>query len=291
MGCEQHYIMMRVLLVDDDPVVLRAYQEWLSQHGVQVDTAADGLTATTALHAGKPDVAVLDLMMPKLTGVDVLKFIRSDADLKALPVVVLSNSYMNQLAAEAAALGVQKALLKVRCSPSVLLEAIKEVLTGKAGNADRSLLLAVPEYSPAAPPPPADKRSSERAAPAPQAGDAGTSVTQFQTKARQSFLEGARATCAELRSLCQAVITAPDEATRDVRLESLYRKVHFVAATAGLAECHQLAQMASAFEAMIFELIGKPAAVSPSVLRTIAATVDLLALLFDCARDPDLEHR
>jgi CheY-like chemotaxis protein len=50
------------------------------------------------------DVVVLDLMMPKLSGVDVLKFIRSQGDLKTLPVVVLSNSYMNQLAAEAAEL-------------------------------------------------------------------------------------------------------------------------------------------------------------------------------------------
>ena len=92
-----------------------------------------------------------------------------------------------------------------------------------------------------------------------------------------------------MRSLCQAFATAPNAAERDQRLQDFYRKVHFIAATAGLAECHHLAQMASAFEALLFELIGKPAAVTPSVLRTIASTVDFLALLFDCARDADSE--
>ncbi|HRY98386.1 MAG TPA: response regulator, partial [Bacteroidales bacterium] len=51
----------------------------------QVETAADGLAAINLLRASKPDLVVLDLMMPKLSGVDVLKFIRSQADLKTLP--------------------------------------------------------------------------------------------------------------------------------------------------------------------------------------------------------------
>jgi CheY-like chemotaxis protein len=214
--------------------------------------------------------------MPKLTGVDVLKFIRSEASLEALPVVVLSNSYMNQLAAEAATLGVQKALLKVRCSPAVLLGIINEVLTGESGGEDTSHLLAVPDQSPSAQP------SQAR-------GKAKTATAELHADARRSFLGDARATCKALRGLCQAVITAPTEAERNPCLEELYRKVHSIVAAAGLAECHHLAQMASAFEALLFELVGKPEAVSPSVLRTIAATVDFLALLFDCARDAERE--
>jgi hypothetical protein len=62
-----------------------------------------------------------------------------------------------------------------------------------------------------------------------------------------------------MRSLCQAFTKAPNEAERDLRLQTFYRKIHFVAATAGLAGCHRLAQMASGFEALLFELIGKPA--------------------------------
>jgi CheY-like chemotaxis protein len=254
---------------------------------MQVEAAADGLAAINSLRAGKPDVVVLDLMMPKLTGADVLKFIRSEPDLNALPVVVLSNSYMNQLAAEAAAFGVQKALLKVRCSPALLLRTIREVLEGKPSSDDLSHLLAVPERIPPAPPSPTDRGSAAPAPLAPAPAKAVPTAAEFIAQARRGFLQDGPATCAALRSLCQAVITAPNEAERDLRLQAFYRKVHFIAATAGLAECHRLAQMASVFEAMLFELIGKPASLTPSVLRTAAATVDFLALLFDCARNAD----
>jgi CheY-like chemotaxis protein len=276
--------MRRILLVDDDPIVLRMYEKELSQQGVQVNTAGDGLAAITALHADKPDVVVLDLMMPKLSGVDVLRFIRSQPGLEALPVVALSNSYMNDLAREAAALGVQKALLKIRCSPAILLGAIEDALAGRTTTEDTAQLLAVAEPPPSPPPAPARVASIKRAAPAPAPDEDKPPTAEFQAKARSGFLQSAPATCATLRKLCQAFITAPNETDRDQRLQNLYRKVHFIAATAGLAECHHLAQMASAFEALLFELISKPAAITPSVLRTIASIVDFLTLLFDCAR-------
>jgi CheY-like chemotaxis protein len=92
-----------------------------------------------------------------------------------------------------------------------------------------------------------------------------------------------------MRSLCQSFAAAPNETERSTRLQAFYRKISFITATAGLAECHRLAQMASAFEALLFDLIDKPAAISPSVLRTIASTVDFLALLFDYAREADVE--
>jgi CheY-like chemotaxis protein len=247
------------------------------------------MAAIQALHVARPDVVVLDLMMPRFTGVDVLKFIRSEPKLKTLPVLVLSNSYMNQLAAEATALGVQKALLKIRCSPSVLLGIIKEVLAGKSSTEDESYLLAVPDRAPAAPPPPVRGLPINRPSPAPAPSEAPTPATEFQTKARRSFLQTAPTTCAAMRSLCQTFATAPNDTERDQRLQNLYRKVHFIAATAGLAQCHHLAQMACAFEALLFELISRPASITPSVLRTIASTVDFLALLFDCARDSDTE--
>lgn len=281
--------MKRIMLVDDDPVVLKLYQDWLSRHEVEVTTASDGLAAINALRAGRPDVVVLDLMMPKLTGVDVLKFIRSDARLKALPVVVLSNSYMNHLAAEAATIGAQKALLKVRCSPPVLLGIINEVLAGGPGAGDASDLLAAPAQSARG------RSSSRRSNPTgrlghrTEASEAGGATAGLQTRTREGFLKDARAICTALRSLCQAVVNAPTGAERNQCLQALYRKVHFLVAAAGLAECHSLAQMASAFEALLHELVGKPEAVSPSVLRTVASTVDFLALLFDCARDAEPE--
>ena len=281
--------MRRILLVDDDPLVLQIYQDGLARLGVHVTTAGDGLAAIQALRDHKPEVMVLDLVMPKFTGVDVLKFIRSDAALKTLPVIVLSNSYMNELVAEAADLGVQRALLKVCCSPSILLATINDVAAGRASNHDTSLLLVVPDQSPPSREPPGRREEPVPVAAPPPSGAAQTTTAEFHAKARHSFLQNARATCTSLRTICQDFTGAPNPAGHEQRLQALYRKVHFIAATAGLAKCHRLAQMSSAFEALLFELGNKPAATTPSVLRTITSTVDFLALLFDCAHDPDPE--
>src|SRR5947208_16789485 len=82
--------MKQLLLVDDDAVIMRAYRDRLSAHGFQVNTAQDGLTAIAILRAAKPDLVVLDLMMPNLSGVDVIKFILSQLRLVDIPVVSLS---------------------------------------------------------------------------------------------------------------------------------------------------------------------------------------------------------
>jgi CheY-like chemotaxis protein len=286
----------RVLLVDDDPVILRLYQERLAQQGMEVDTAADGLAAISRLRSNKPDVLVLDLMMPKLGGVDVLKFIGAQSDLKSLPVVVLSNSYMGQVAGNAAELGVQAALLKIRCSPSLLLATIHDVLAGKPGGNGSSQLLAAPNQPASGTQPSPSARPVKAHAPAaapppgPPPSRATFEVADAEAKAHRSLIESAPATSAAMRHLCQAFVKATTEKDRNLCLQNLGRRVHFTAAIAGLAGCRRLAQMTSAFEALLCELLGKPAAVTPSVLRTVEGTVDFITQLFDSASrsEPDL---
>jgi CheY-like chemotaxis protein len=218
----------------------------------------------------------------------VLKFIRSEASLKDLPVIVLSNYYMSDLAQVADALGVQKALLKTRCSPSVLFGIINDILAGKSSSEHESDLLGVPGQNAAARQMPVEPRLAGSKAPAPPLGEPEIAAHEYQAEARSIFLRNAPATCAAMRSLCKDFETAPNWAEKDQRLRDFYRKIHFITATAALAECHRLAEMGSAFEALLFELIGKPAALSPSVLRTIASTVEFLALLFDRALEGDV---
>ncbi len=267
--------MKTILLVDDDPLVLRLYQEGLTNQGVRVEAASDGVAAIQALRKTRPDLVVLDLMMPRFTGVDVLKFIRGPGTLGDLPVVVLSNSYANDVARQAVALGVQKALLKVRCTPSSLIEVINDILSGKSSIVDSSFQLAVPKESPEA----LRSMSALKAVEAEMESD--SSAIKFQAKARRSLLENAPATYASLRSLCQAVTSASSEAERGIQIQNFSRKLHFIAGAAGLAGCHQLAQMASAFEALLFELTNKQQYMSPSVSRTIASAVDFIGKLFD----------
>lgn len=274
----------KVLLVDDDPLVRLIYRDGLAKCGFEVEAAEDGLAALKLLAASKPDLVVLDLMMPKFSGVDVLRFIRSKPEIANVPVVVLSNSYMNELSSQAEKVGVEKSLLKSRCTPLLLAGVINDLLTGEVLAGDTSLLEpATTAQSPAsANEPVATEIVPESVADKP-------AVSDFLPKIHRDFLTSSASTCEAIRSLCRAFTNAESDAQRDVRLEDFYRKVHYVTATAGLAQCHEIALLSSAFEALLFELIKKPAFISDSVLRTATFTADFLIRLFDAAREVSAE--
>lgn len=135
--------MHTLLLVEDDAIIRHLYRAKFVSAGFQVEVAEDGMKAVKLLAMLKPDLVVLDLMLPILSGVDVLKFIRSRAELKAVPVILLSEGYMSDLAQAAAAVGVEQSLLKSACTPNLLLGIIDDVLAGRPSVIDPSLRLAV----------------------------------------------------------------------------------------------------------------------------------------------------
>ena len=135
--------MKTIFLVEDDPVVVKVYAAKFEREGFHVEVAQDGLVALRMLTTAKPDIMVLDLMMPKLNGVDVLKFVRSNPALKEIPVIILSNAHMTPLAQEAAAIGAERALLKSSCTPGQLINVINDLLSGKAVESDPSNRLGV----------------------------------------------------------------------------------------------------------------------------------------------------
>ena len=139
--------MITIFLVEDDTVVVQVYRAKLVREGFAVEVAEDGLVAVKMLPAVRPDVVVLDLMMPKLSGVDVLKYIRSTPALKETPVIILSNAHMTRLGQEAAAIGAERSLLKSSCTPSQLINVINDLLSGKAVESDPSNRLGVPAPS------------------------------------------------------------------------------------------------------------------------------------------------
>jgi CheY-like chemotaxis protein len=286
--------MKRVLMVDDDPVLLRMYQQGLRKHDLLVETAADGLSAVNSLRSSRPDLAVIDLMMPRLSGVDVLRFIRSNKELAELPVVVLCNSYMNELGQEAISLGSQRVLLKLNCSPTKLARVIQDVIAGKPGTHDMptpsELDLDSMEPAPTkAVPSQAQAQPTESKAP--QGSEPVSSEAEFKSRARHDLIQHGPATCIVLRTLCRGAAGASNQAERTLRLEELYQKVHFLTAAASVAENVFMSQMGSALEALLFELLAKPSQVTPSVIRTVVSTVDFIVLLFNHAEDPSVNVR
>jgi DNA-binding response OmpR family regulator len=80
----------RVLLVEDERHIVESLSFVLEREGFEVAAAGDGESAIEALRARRPDVLVLDVMLPRLGGLEVLKLVRAEATLRTLPVVVLT---------------------------------------------------------------------------------------------------------------------------------------------------------------------------------------------------------
>ncbi|MBK1636548.1 response regulator transcription factor [Rhodovulum adriaticum] len=79
-----------VLLIEDEPNIIEAIRFILSRDGWQVDTHSEGTTAFQRVSALAPDIVILDVMLPGRSGFDILRDIRADAALAALPVLMLT---------------------------------------------------------------------------------------------------------------------------------------------------------------------------------------------------------
>jgi len=119
-----------ILYVEDDPVVRAAYGNRLREEGFQVEPAQDGLEAMRLLLGLTPDLVVLDLMLPKFTGEDVLKFIHSQPRLKSVRVIVLSTNSIVDATQEAVLERADRRMLKGSCTFPMILQAVHDVLAG-----------------------------------------------------------------------------------------------------------------------------------------------------------------
>lgn len=260
--------MKKILLVDDDATIREIYRQRFARDGYEVETAEDGLVAANVLRTSRPDLVILDLMMPRLSGVDVLRFIRSESGLASTPVVVFTNSFLSELAEAANGLGFQRAIVKAQCPPDELAIIVGEIFSAPATAAAKSPTRSMPTEAISTP-----QRSPQDGNPA-----------SVNPNIRRQFLESAPATMSVLRGLYQEFDQAATPAARGLKLGALYRKAHFVATIAGMAGCHRVALLGGAFEALLFELEQRPDHVTSSAARTLTQTMEFLETLFDDAR-------
>lgn len=80
----------RVLIAEDEPHIVESLRFILAREGFQVADAGDGEAACRSLEKSRPDVMILDLMLPRLNGFEVLRRVRADPALEGLPVIMLT---------------------------------------------------------------------------------------------------------------------------------------------------------------------------------------------------------
>src|SRR5215471_10050063 len=157
--------MKKILIIEDDQIVANIYRNKFAVEGYQVEIALDGQVGFEMVRSFKPDAVVLDLMLPKMTGVELMKKIRSEPDFEQLPVVVFSNTYLTNMVQEAWKAGATKCLSKANCTPKQVLEVVRSTLPSN-GTAVSSP--PVPNAQPAPAPKGAPTPAPTAAAPAPE---------------------------------------------------------------------------------------------------------------------------
>jgi CheY-like chemotaxis protein len=118
----------RILVVEDDRFLRRACEVSLRQRGFSVTTAADGEEALRKVRAETPDLILLDLLMPKMTGTEVLKALRAEEATREIRVLILSNSSREQDVEEIKILGVSGYFVKADLSLQELGDMVTRLL-------------------------------------------------------------------------------------------------------------------------------------------------------------------
>ena len=109
--------MKKILIIEDDQIVANVYRNKLVVEGYLAEIALDGESGLKMMRTFQPDAIVLDLMLPKMSGVEVIKQIRGEPEFSELPIIVLSNTYSTNLIQDAWKAGATKCVSKINCSP------------------------------------------------------------------------------------------------------------------------------------------------------------------------------
>lgn len=120
--------MAKVLLVEDDMFIAEIYSRSLKKAGFEVDTAATGTQAVERIAVGKPDMVLLDIMLPDFDGFEVLQRVNKEQLQVRCPIIVVSNLSDDESIARATSLGVDDYMVKSNITPQDIVSRVKAIL-------------------------------------------------------------------------------------------------------------------------------------------------------------------
>ena len=216
------------------------------------------------LRSARPDLMVLDLALPDVSGVQLLKNIRSEPTLASMPVVVLTNNYGNAFGMQAN-LGIEKAFLKAECNPTALMGAIDEILH--------------PQLAAARPPEPVETPTTPAQPPA-EPAPAGVD------EAERGLLDDSPAICADL-ALFEALAREQQPGADQLdQLQDLFLKIHALTAAAGQTRFALLVQTTGILDALLNVVMEDPQRLNPSLLGTVLDLVEVIGQVLQRSNEP-----
>ena len=238
-----------ILILDDDQPVSEGYREKLQAQGFKVELTAAFDTTLQFFKKTAVDLAILDLCLPGINVVELIKNIRSDSGIPSTPIIAFSNPYLGTFTQAAVEAGATKSVAKVDTTPERLLEFVRELGVSAS----------------------------------PKVGGRGAveALEANQEKPPSNLLINRSEIMAKLRASYQNFTRAEREDLRRTALLQMHRHLRLLAGSANVLALRKVVQLSTALEALFVELYTEPAKITASVVRTIAHSIETLASLFD----------
>ena len=120
--------MKKILIIEDEEILLDLIQKRLTQEGYKIYIARNGEEGLEKIKEEKPDLILLDIVMPKMGGFEVMERINKDKEFKDIPIIIISNSGQPVELSRAKELGIKDWLIKTDFDPSEVVSKVKKQL-------------------------------------------------------------------------------------------------------------------------------------------------------------------
>lgn len=121
-------VPVKVAIVEDDPSIVQMYQLKFQTEGFDVKTAGDGQAGLELIESYKPDIVLLDIMMPNMNGLEMLAKLRSGADGAKMKVIVLTNMGDTETATRVFKMSANDYIVKAELTPMQVVERVQKLL-------------------------------------------------------------------------------------------------------------------------------------------------------------------
>lgn len=244
--------MKKILIIEDDPVIGKMYHAQFEKAGFQVELAAGGQDGYYKVQQGKFDGVLLDLMLPEMSGLEILRKIRAQKGFQKLVVVVFTASFMSEMFDAANEAGANRIFHKSNLTPKDLIE----VMTQELNLANLPPKDGVP------------------------GGLSDGPTIAYRQELIETFVKRAPESLAALDAAFQEFTAAAGKTDSHGRLQELYRKLHAFSGVAGLAGLKRLGELCTALESLLVEMHENAGANSASTRRTVGRAIEFLRQKF-----------
>jgi len=120
----------KILIIEDEEIMIHLLSKKISEEGYDVSVAVNGEEGLAQMRKVKPDLILLDIVMPKMGGIETMEEMQKDENLKNIPVIIISNSGQPVEIDKAKQLGAKDWLVKTEFDPKEVIEKIKNQFLG-----------------------------------------------------------------------------------------------------------------------------------------------------------------